>query len=511
MKITVCTQAYNAENYIAQCVESVLNQTYSDFQYIVIDNGSTDRTGEIIQQYAANDARIEFIQYEKNGYCRWYDAICEGNNRGDYATTLDADDWLEPDYLERLVSLAEETNSDMVITGSIMHVEKTRQEFRRQAAQRLVLDRRDYAKGFPYYHVFLRPIWGKIVRMSIIKSSPAFSPTELGLSYGTDTLRSFLWLRQCSRICLDNSVLHHYRIHQKSVSHKYDPRQSYSDLYLYNDALDFLVPYGPISAQNQDFLYRVYSNAVLDTNANIKKSDLTPAEKMHEYRGILDRDVTKKAYSSGSDDAVQSRNDLISSVLACAVELSDDNEDFNELKAEYFPECGAAVCAESAKLFLSDSVLFDYLIGGYRKPMVKYILSLIEKQKFVKQYDLPKILCKLSQDKPILAEIIDMKFLKKYSDIYLDVWSGKYSESLDKMTDIMLNETVQNETFLQLYLSLAASLECVDEFIFGKIKLAGFYCSQNRADDCRTILNDLTDMGVEDNDEITKIKKRIAK
>ncbi len=510
MKVIVITQAYNAGSYIAQCIESVLNQTYSDFKYILIDNGSTDGSGGIMKKYADKDSRIEFIQFEQNGSGRWIKSLYEFGE-GEYFTILDSDDWLESDYLETLVELAESTNSDIVTTGSLMHLEKTSQVSERKAPKRLVLDKQDLSGAFPYFHVFFRAFWAKLIRIKIFKNTGEIDFKKIGIVYGGDTLYSFSWLRQANRICIDNSVLHHYRIHQKSVSHKYDPRQSYSDLYLYNDALDFLVPYGPISAQNQDFLYRVYSNAVLDTNANIKKSDLTPAEKMHEYRGILDRDVTKKAYSSGSDDAVQSRNDLISSVLACAVELSDDNEDFNELKAEYFPECGAAVCAESAKLFLSDSVLFDYLIGGYRKPMVKYILSLIEKQKFVKQYDLPKILCKLSQDKPILAEIIDMKFLKKYGDIYLDVWSGKYSESLDKMTDIMLNETVQNETFLQLYLSLAASLECVDEFIFGKIKLAGFYCSQNRADDCRTILNDLTDMGVEDNDEITKIKKRIAK
>lgn len=509
MKVTIVTQAYNTEKYIAQCVESVLNQTFADFQYIIIDNGSTDKTGDIIKKYAESDDRIKFIQYEQNGYGRWIKAINDFAE-GEYFTLLDSDDWLEIDYLKQLVDIVRSTKSDIVSTGSYMHFDETNQVTTRTAPKRLSLEKNEFADGFPYYHVFFRAMWGKLININIIKNTPLISVQQSGITYGNDTLNSFAWLRRANRICIDNSVLHHYRIHQKSISHKYDPRQSLSDLYLYNDAIDFLAPYGPISARNQDFLYRVYSNAVLDTNANIKKSNLSPAEKMREYRAILERDVTKKAYASGSEDAVRSRADLISSVLACAEQLSGDNEDLEAIKSACFPECKDALRAENAGLFLADGVMLDYLLDGYRKPMVKHILSLIEKQKFVKQYDLADMLQRLSYDKPIAAEISDMKFLKKYGDIYLDIWSGKYPEALDKMTDILLKETVSNETFLQTYLSLAAGLECADEFVFGKIKLAGFYCSQNRGDDCRAVLADLADMGVEDNDEITEIKKRIA-
>ncbi len=509
MKITVLTQAYNAESYIAQCIESVLNQTYLDFQYIVIDNGSTDRTGEIIQQYAANDARVEFIQYEKNGYCRWYYAICEGNNRGDYVTTLDADDWLEPDYLERLVSLAEETNADMVITGSIMHFEPSGQESRRQASRRLVLDRRDFAEGFPYYHAFLRPVWGKIIRLSIIKSAPSFNPTELGLSYGTDTLRSFLWLRQCSRICLDNSVLHHYRIHQRSVSHKYNPQQSYSDIYLFNDALDFLKPFGSVSADNMEFLYRVYANAIIDTVTNIRSSTLSPEEKLQEYQKILARPETKNAFNVRSDDTANCKVVLISAFLEAAAGLSSENAGFCQTLSEYFLQCAKAVFPDSAKLFLVERPVFEALLNDNKNALAENLLLMIEKQKYAKQFDLGKIICALAQDKPLLDKIADTKFIRKNIEIYRLTWLGKYSEALDSMTDKLLHESVKFEEFFELYLSIAAGLECVDEFIFGKIKLAQFYVNEKRFDECRAVLEEISEMGVEDNDDITEIKRRL--
>lgn len=509
MKITIATQAYNAKNYIEKCIKSVLQQTYLNFEYILVDNGCNDGSEVIMQKYAEEDSKIKLVRYEENEIsARWYVALAKMGT-GDYFTMLDADDWLELDYLERLVGLAESTGADIISTGSHMHVEGTQQVFDRSIEQRLVLESKDFANAFPCYHVFFRPIWAKLIRTDLLMTTPVLLSQDTGVAYGADTLNSFAWLRHATRICIDNSVLHHYRIHQKSVSHKYDPRQSFSDLYLFKDAIDFLSPYGPISAQNLGFLYNVYSYAVLDTNANIKKSTLSPAEKMHEYRVILERDVTKNAYSSGSEPAQLSRADLMSSVLNCAAELSDDNEDLNAIKELYFPECGAAVYSDSAKLFLTDNALFNSLVNDDRKSIVKYILSLIEKQKLVKQFELGEILRKLSQDNPVLSEISDVKFLKKYGEIYLLAWSKNYSDVLDAMTDILLKEAVSSSTFLNLYLTIAAGLECADEFVFGKVKLAAYYCAQKRADDCRAILNDLTEMGVEDNDEILEIKRQL--
>lgn len=509
MKITVVTQAYNVRDFIDQCIKSVLEQTYPNLEYILVDNGCYDGSEAIMRKYAESDSRIKLVRFEKNEVCaRWHTAIKEMGT-GDYFTTLDADDWLEPDYLERLVGLAESTGADIISTGSYMHIEGTQQVLDRSIEQRLVLESKDFANAFPSYHVFFRAIWAKLIRTELLMTTPVLLSQNTGVAYGADTLNSFAWLRKANRICIDNSVLHHYRIHNKSVSHKYDPRQSYSDLYLFNDAIDFLSPYGPISRQNLDFLYRVYSYAVMDTNANIKTSNLSAAEKMREYRDILERDVTKNAYSIGSQEAQQSRLDLISSVLDCAAELPDDNEDFNAIKAQYFSECGAAVYSDSARLFLADSVLFDYLINDYRKPMVKYVLSLIEKQRFVKQFDLGEILRRLSQENPFLADVSDVKFLKKFGEIYILVWSEKYFDALDAMTDILLKETVSSEPFFDLYLSLAASLDYADEFIFGKIKLASFCCAQKRFDYCRDILVELNEMGVEDNDEMLKIKRQV--
>lgn len=64
-KIIVYTRAYNTKPYLRQCIESVLNQTYSNFIYIIVDNGCTDGSSEIIEEYAGKDDRIRRIRFEK--------------------------------------------------------------------------------------------------------------------------------------------------------------------------------------------------------------------------------------------------------------------------------------------------------------------------------------------------------------------------------------------------------------------------------------------------------------
>lgn len=108
---------YNRENFVGRAIESILHQTYKDFEFIIVDNGSMDRSGEIADNYAADDPRIRVIHREKG-------TISAGRNtgldtaQGDHITFIDDDDWAEPDFLEFLVNLVKETGADVGICGA---------------------------------------------------------------------------------------------------------------------------------------------------------------------------------------------------------------------------------------------------------------------------------------------------------------------------------------------------------------------------------------------------------
>lgn len=112
--VSVIMPAYNAENYIKEAIDSVLAQTISDWELLVIDDRSGDHTKEIVLSFAEKDSRIRLLSNEKNmgaagSRNRGLDLCC-----GQYVAMLDSDDYWEPVMLERMVACAEKTGADIV-------------------------------------------------------------------------------------------------------------------------------------------------------------------------------------------------------------------------------------------------------------------------------------------------------------------------------------------------------------------------------------------------------------
>jgi len=117
-RISVITGTYNRENMLPRAIESVLNQTWSDFELIVVDNGSIDKSGQIADEFAAKDKRIRVLHLNPNSgpagaYNAGLEAAC-----GDYVAYVDDDDWIEPDYLEFLYEMIRANHADIAISGS---------------------------------------------------------------------------------------------------------------------------------------------------------------------------------------------------------------------------------------------------------------------------------------------------------------------------------------------------------------------------------------------------------
>ena len=112
-KISVVIPVYNVESYLSQCLDSVLNQTFTDFECICVNDGSTDNSLAILQEYISKDSRIKIINQENKGLSGARNAALKVMD-GQYITFIDSDDFVSNDYLERLLVLAEKDNSDIV-------------------------------------------------------------------------------------------------------------------------------------------------------------------------------------------------------------------------------------------------------------------------------------------------------------------------------------------------------------------------------------------------------------
>ncbi len=113
-KLSVVVPVYKAQDFLSKCVDSILAQDEESLELILVDDGSTDRSGEICDAYAERDCRVRVIHQENAGVSAARNAGIHGAN-GRYVGFVDSDDWIDPNMFSRLLKAAEETKADIVM------------------------------------------------------------------------------------------------------------------------------------------------------------------------------------------------------------------------------------------------------------------------------------------------------------------------------------------------------------------------------------------------------------
>ena len=119
-RVSVVMPAYNVEKYVAEAVESILSQTFGDFEFIIVDDGSTDGTGAILSAFARKDDRIRLIRQENKGLCGARNAA-NAQARGELLAIMDADDVALPDRLRMQLDFLDQ-HEDVVLVGGSFHM-----------------------------------------------------------------------------------------------------------------------------------------------------------------------------------------------------------------------------------------------------------------------------------------------------------------------------------------------------------------------------------------------------
>lgn len=168
--VSIIVPVYNAEHTISRCIESILNQKYTDFELLLVNDGSTDRSGAICDAYAARDSRVRVIHKENSGVSDTRNTALN-QAKGTYLQFLDSDDWITPDATSSLVRTAESGSCDLVVS-----------DFYRVVGERVsqkgdidddgLMTREEYAAHMMenpadfYYGV----LWNKLYRRAIVEA-----------------------------------------------------------------------------------------------------------------------------------------------------------------------------------------------------------------------------------------------------------------------------------------------------------------------------------------------------
>lgn len=116
--VSIVLPCYNCQSYIDQAIDSVFQQTYADWELVIVDDGSTDQSLDIIRQYAESESRIRVFTQENRGVSKARNLALE-NARGEYIAFLDADDWLPPDSLRSRIRKFTESPATTFVDGRV--------------------------------------------------------------------------------------------------------------------------------------------------------------------------------------------------------------------------------------------------------------------------------------------------------------------------------------------------------------------------------------------------------
>ena len=167
--VSIIVPVYNAEQYLRRCVDSILNQEYTDFEVFLVNDGSTDSSGDICEEYGNKDTRVIVIQKENTGVSDSRNLALD-RARGKYLQFLDSDDWITPDATRLFVRAAEEYGCDMVISD-FYRVVGERLSPKGDIEEEGVLTREEFAAHMMenpadfYYGV----LWNKLYRRDLVE------------------------------------------------------------------------------------------------------------------------------------------------------------------------------------------------------------------------------------------------------------------------------------------------------------------------------------------------------
>ena len=225
-KISVVIPVYNVEKYLRDCLDSVINQTLKEIEIICVNDGSTDGSLAILEEYAKKDGRIKIINQENHGLSTARNVGIENIN-SELCYFLDSDDYIEPDTLEYALKIFEKFDIDYFCFGSQAFVEGTaRDEETLNRTNNYLKIRRDglYELNFDIGLNTNIHVWNKVFKKSIIDEYNIRFP--IGLLY-EDIYFMWHYFFVSKVAYYDESIYHHYRIHKSSIMEKVNENKAY--------------------------------------------------------------------------------------------------------------------------------------------------------------------------------------------------------------------------------------------------------------------------------------------
>ena len=285
--ISVIVPVYNVEPYLRQCIDSILNQTYTDFELILVDDGSTDRCPEICDKYKEKDDRVRVLHKQNGGLS---DARNHGIDiaNGDYITFIDSDDMVSKDYLEVLIQSLKSTGASISCCQHVQFAIENDIQVSNISKNRIEIIsgmeacRRQYMPYKPENHknIFVMA-WGNVFNKSIF--------TDIRFPVGKireDEAIIPIILYEARTVCICSEPLYFYRKRPGSIMNSNFNIKCFDVCENISAVIDYFysVPDEEMATIAKDYLQKISAYLVVEAYKNKMTNEVPPKYKINEIQ-----------------------------------------------------------------------------------------------------------------------------------------------------------------------------------------------------------------------------------
>ncbi len=313
-KISIIMPVYGVEDYVGKSIDSILAQTYENWELWAVDDGSPDNSGKICDEYAAKDSRIKVIHKENGGAPSARNTAIDKAD-GDYFYFMDSDDWAEPTMLYDMVELAESVNAQLVVAGYYIDTyysddEKfTQEQFADSINYKSQRDFRMNAYKLFDKNLLYTP-WNKLFDAGYIRDNKIYFPN----TFWDDFPFNLSVIKDIERVAVTDKKYYHFiRKRAESETAKYR-----SDMYEKREEehgwMINLFKYWNVSTpETEEFIARRYIERIVGCIENVtnKSCDLSKAEKKAEIKKMISTQSVKDALAKAEPNSLYMRLMLI--------------------------------------------------------------------------------------------------------------------------------------------------------------------------------------------------------
>lgn len=298
-KVSIVMPVYNVEKYIERAIKSVLNQSYVDLEFIIVNDRTRDNSMEIAYKYAEIDKRIKIVNKEKNeglGYAR--------NTGMDLATGryiyfIDSDDYIEENTIEKCIKKAKENNSDVVIFGYSEDFEENNEVTNRNifTYEDVVINKQQFEKQFVelFNKTIIHSTCNKFYRLDLLKvNNIRFKK----VSMCEDTFFNLELVNKLNNITILSDVLYHYMKRDvETLIVRYNPERFKFMNEVHESVINIMTEFNVMNKENMATVNKTYIRTVIFCiiqmfNENVM---LSYKEKKSKISEICKNDTVKKA------------------------------------------------------------------------------------------------------------------------------------------------------------------------------------------------------------------------